>query len=270
MCRLLGYCAPAPRSVADALGAEQSAVFHDMARLHSDGWGSAWTTADGIRSIVSPDSGLQDARLTRVLTGDASTARIVHLRLATDGLVCGPQNTHPFVRDGFAFAHNGSLSPIPVVESLVSPARLREVEGTTDSERYFAAVLSRVDAGSTPFDAVRATAAALRIAFPHRSLNALLLTPDELIAVHASEGTPIPHGVFRASGLAQHDLPRNHLDAYYQMRYRRDAAGGVAFASSGLDVAGWAALPQESVARVEFATGALTFAPLADAERAAA
>ena len=284
MCRLLGFAAPTRVTVQDALGPGQSAVFQDMARLHRDGWGSAWLSRDRSRIGVersgepddpsserrdpspswldlvrSPATGLGDTDLTRTLTDDPSAARIVHLRMATGGMACAPENTHPFVADGMAFAHNGALAPVSRIEEHVDPDILATVAGITDSERYFAAIRSRIahlalDDGSAVLDAVAATVRDLRQDFPSASLNALLLTPSQLIAIHASDSAQVPHGDFDASGLSDAELPIDHRQGYYLMRWRRLADRTVVFASSGLDIAGWEPLPPESVAAVDLRT----------------
>lgn len=267
MCRLLGSVSPVPASVETMLGTGQRQVFTDMARLHRDGWGTAWRGDDGrIRRHVRPYSGIADPELGDTLAAEPSTARIVHLRLATQGLACTRANTHPFLADGMAFAHNGSLEPIEPIERLVGSEQLAGLEGTTDSERYFAAVRTLVSRGASVFEALVDTVAALRIAYPARSLNALLLTESELLAVHASENVPIPLGVFAASGIPAERLPRHHVDAYYLMRTRRGEDGSILFASSGLDIAGWDPLPAETVTRVDLTTLATETVPLSAAD----
>ncbi|RIX27990.1 class II glutamine amidotransferase [Amnibacterium setariae] len=266
MCRLLGSASPVPATVEAVLGGGQRQVFTDMARLHRDGWGTAWRDEHGaIRRHVRPATAVGDADLEETLASGASTARIVHLRLATMGLACSTENTHPFLADGMAFAHNGSLEPAGPIERLIGAEQRATLEGTTDSERYFAAVRTLVARGASTFDALVETVAALRIAYPHRSLNALLLTGTELFAVHASEDVPIPHGVFAASGIPADLLPRHHVDAYYLMRSRRGEDGSTQFASSGLDIAGWEPLPAETVTRVDLATLATETVPLSAA-----
>ena len=255
MCRLLGYAAPRPITLDEVLGGDQRRVFADMARLHRDGWGTAWRDAGGgLVAARRPHSAIGDAALENTLVGRPSSARLVHLRLATRGMACTTSNTHPFVADGMAFAHNGSLEPTGAIDRLIGGRHRAELAGTTDSERYFAAIRTRIDEGAPTFEATLETVAALRAAFPLRSLNALLLTEDELIAVHASENVPIPHHEFAASGIAAPLLPAHHVEAYYLMRMRQAEDGSVVFASSGLDITGWAPLPAESVTRVDLAT----------------
>ena len=46
---------------------------------------------------------------------------LVHLRRATLGLPVRAENTHPFTDGRLAFAHNGSISPPPALDVLLSP-----------------------------------------------------------------------------------------------------------------------------------------------------
>lgn len=269
MCRLLGAVSPVPATIETVLGAGQQQVFTDMATLHRDGWGTAWRDEAGLHRRVRPTSAAGNAELADTLTRQAATARIVHLRLATMGLACSIENTHPFLVDGMALAHNGSLEPAGPIERLLGAEQRASLEGTTDSERYLAAIRTRAARGGSVFEALVDTVAALRLAYPSRSLNALLLTDTELFAVHASEDVPIPHGVFAASGIPAERLPRHHVDAYYLMRTRRGADGSILFASSGLDIVGWDPLPAESVTRVDLATLTTTTVPLSAATPAA-
>lgn len=266
MCRLLGFASPTARSVQEVLGADERAVFQDMARLHRDGWGTAWLSGEpggvldrertaeaGLGLRRSPASGHGDEELTSALLEPAH-ARIVHLRMATDGMRCTIENTHPFVADGLAFGHNGSITPVDGLAALVSPEIRATLGGDTDSELYLGAIRTAIRAGSTVPDAVVDTVSRIRSMYAGASMNALLLTPTQLIAIHASTGSRVPTEDFDASGLDDHELPRDHRDAYYLMRMRRLDDGTTVFASSGLDIAQWQALPDESVAILDLRT----------------
>ncbi|WP_022883116.1 class II glutamine amidotransferase [Gryllotalpicola ginsengisoli] len=263
MCRLLAYAAPSPVSAAAALGESQAAVFRDMAELHDDGWGTAWVSPQtgAVEAYRTTDSGFENPELARALGDASAAARIVHLRLATEGLACTIGNTHPFTADGMAFAHNGGLVPADELLPLISPEVAATLQGDTDSERYFAVIRSRIAAGLGAADAAAAAVRELRPLFPRASLNALLLTPTELVAVHASQAAPIPHDMLDASGLER--LPADHRTAYYQMHERRLPDGTVLFASTGLDVADWTPLPAETVAAVDLATLEVSYRPIA-------
>ena len=69
---------------------------------------------------------------------------VAHVRQKT----VGPtrlENTHPFVRDGWVFAHNGTIKATEVVRAGCSTERLGEITGDTDSELFFAHLLTRLD-----------------------------------------------------------------------------------------------------------------------------
>jgi glutamine amidotransferase len=54
-------------------------------------------------------------------------------------------NTHPFLRNNWIFAHNGTIEDLPFLRSHTSMARLSELQGSTDSELFFAWLLTRLD-----------------------------------------------------------------------------------------------------------------------------
>jgi glutamine amidotransferase len=54
-------------------------------------------------------------------------------------------NTHPFARGRWLFAHNGTVRDVAWLTKQVSPKRLAEVHGETDSELLFAWLLTRLD-----------------------------------------------------------------------------------------------------------------------------
>ena len=259
MCRLLGYVAPGPTTAQALLGADQVDRFARLSAVHEDGWGTSWLAGDGgaAQRYRSATSALLDPEAYAAHTGDvAATARIVHLRWATAGYEVDPRNSHPFVRGEVSFAHNGAISPAEGIDELLTDESRRSLDGTTDSERYFALVVQELRAG--PGDlagAVHRAVGALRRVFPTASLNALVLGPAELVAVHANTGARGPVDSLRAMGDA---APPDHVDQYYRMHWRRLAGGAVVVASTGLDRSGWTPLAAETVTRVDLATRAVT------------
>lgn len=145
MCRLVGIIASehsefglclkeAPRSLAR------------LSREHPDGWGIA--VFDGAHAAWQVHKGTErahdDSRFHEVAAQSAGHLLVAHIRQKT----VGPtrlENTHPFERDGWLFAHNGTVKAIDVVRSSASKARLAEVQGDTDSEILFAHLLTRLD-----------------------------------------------------------------------------------------------------------------------------
>jgi glutamine amidotransferase len=110
---------------------------------HKHGWGVA--THDRDRWSVAQGTPAAHADPTYDSACEAEThAWIAHVRLATVGSV-QPENTHPFLRERWCFAHNGTIQDPDFLSQNVSPERDRERRGCTDSERFFAYILSRMD-----------------------------------------------------------------------------------------------------------------------------
>lgn len=259
MCRLLGMVSPEPASFADAAGAAQLARFRDLACLHTDGWGAVWLDdAGSVERYRSASRADADPGYERVTTAARTTAGILHLRWATTGMANEMANTHPFLADGVAFAHNGFAGETAELDELIAPEIRATLAGETDSERYFGVVRTRLAQGLALPEAVTQAVADLRERYPAHSLNAMLLSDRHLVVVHASDqALPDIDGMLEG-GFTLETLPAEHAEAYYAMRMRRDADGTLVFASSGLDPEGWEPLPPESVTSVDLRTGTLT------------
>ena len=253
MCRLLAHVSPAPATTWDLLGEASCREWQRLGRLHTDGWGTAWLDGREVRRYRDTTRGLDNPDLTDALGDTPSRARLTHMRLATEGFAKRLQNTHPFRVGDIALAHNGSVTPFAPLRSRVTDAELERVGGETDTAVVFALILRKVDVGIPLFDAVSSTVAELRREFPTSALNLLVLSPDELIAVHANQGAPIPHGLFEESGLGD-DLPAGHVDHYYQLSWRRSEDGSIAVTSSGLTGGGWNRMSPETAVRVDLDT----------------
>lgn len=86
----------------------------------------------------------EDARFHEIAEGSRGHVLIAHVRQKT----VGPtrlENTHPFARDGWVFAHNGTLHNLAPLRDGSSAERLAEIAGDTDSELLFAYLLTRLD-----------------------------------------------------------------------------------------------------------------------------
>lgn len=259
MCRLIGYASPTPATLAELIGEAQCSTFQHMSRLHADGWGTMWLDTDGrVDSARIATPGREDDRLTRALTATPSRSRVVHLRLATDGMAVRLENCHPFVSDGIGLAHNGSIVPVGPLREHLAADVLAGVHGDTDSELYLAVIRAGVRRGLSLGAAAGEAAAWLRNVYPAASLNALILSPAEFVAVHASSLSIPPYDDFEAIQLRGEELPLEHLDAYYQLSYLRSQDGAVAFSSTGIDRHGWTPLPAESVTTVDLQTFEMT------------
>lgn len=114
-----------------------------LSREHRDGWGVALRTADDWMIHRSTTCAADCARFNE-LGGEARLV-VAHVRQKTVGPTA-IENTHPFRRGTFVFAHNGTIKDVGALVSRCSPERLAQVEGDTDSERLFAFVMTLVDA----------------------------------------------------------------------------------------------------------------------------
>ena len=210
----------------------------------------AWDGPDGMTRAVAPAAALDDPDYRRLSRQALGTAGLIHLRWATDGLAIACENTHPFVADGMAFAHNGSISPIPELEGMLTPQSRGLLQGSTDSERYFYLVRERIDRTGSSVGGVRSALSDMLPRFRSASMNAMLLTRDELIVVHASSTAmpPLDDLQQRYPGLV--DAPPDHATAYFQLRYRVDT-DAVLVASSGVTSHGWTDLPANSLLMVD-------------------
>lgn len=256
MCRLLAHAAPTPLTTREVLGAEPTRRFERMSLLHDDGWGSAWIDAPGgpLHRIRDASPAHTQDRLRHVLETDQATARIVHLRLATDSMAVDPLNAHPFTDGTLALAHNGSIVPTDALRRLLTTDERAALTGTTDSEMYFMLLRRHLSESGDLSDAARRTVRTLRSTYPEASLNAVALTTDSLCVIHSSSLARVPWEDFTASGLSAEDMPLDHSEAYFRMSYRAVPGGGWVFTSAGLGSDSWTPLPEDSISTVELAS----------------
>ena len=150
MCRLLGIVSSESTEFGLGLtGAPRCLA--TLSREHPDGWGIAIHDAAQASPRGEPwavHKGTVPAGADRRFHELAAQSRghvlVAHVRQKT----VGPtrlENTHPFVRDGWVFAHNGTIKATEVVRAGCSTERLAEIAGDTDSELFFAHVLTRLD-----------------------------------------------------------------------------------------------------------------------------
>lgn len=144
MCRLVGIVASEPTEFGLVLR-EAPRCLATLSREHPDGWGiavfsdaTAWDLARGT------DRAADDGRFHEIATRSRGNVLVAHVRQKT----VGPtriENTHPFEKDGWVFAHNGTVKDIDVLRAGTSPRRLAEIVGDTDSELLFAYLLTKLE-----------------------------------------------------------------------------------------------------------------------------
>jgi predicted glutamine amidotransferase len=243
MCRLLGYCARRSTSVAGLLTEEGLRAFTALSAVHADGWGMAWYNSDGPevrksarRALAEPDY----ARLAARRLGDLG---LVHLRWATPGLGVTERNSHPFRVGQYAFAHNGAIHPQDRLGEMLPAEWESRRSGTTDSERYFLLILSRLEThGGDVVAAIADAAADIDARFRPNSLNAILLSPSTLYAICWYHRERVPVATLRARGYDR----ATDITSYFDLAYRvTDSA--VVIASSGWPQPDWTPVPDRHV-----------------------
>jgi glutamine amidotransferase len=169
MCRLLGIVSSEPTEFRVILQ-EAPHSLAVLSREHRDGWGIA------VFESRSPPGGVADQawRLHKAVACAAEDldfrrfaeatgeVMISHIRRRTVGAV-SLENTHPFRSGRWVFAHNGTIHERDYLRSRTSVRRMAEMHGHTDSELFFAYLLTELDAaGMADAPAVPLTDSVLR------------------------------------------------------------------------------------------------------------
>lgn len=195
---MLGMTAARATSVRDLLS-DGARCLRALSREHADGWGLALRRGD---DWMIHRSTACAARCPSFASGDLDTTiAIAHVRKKTVGEL-SLSNTHPFRRGRFVFAHNGTVETAALV-ARSAPEHLAQIEGTTDSEKLFAFVLTQIDAAGDAERGIRAAVRELHALgavgtasflisdgvrlFAHRLGRALYVAHRDGVAVIASE-----------------------------------------------------------------------------------
>ncbi len=177
MCRLLGFTSTERKSFYDVVGSDFDA-FVELSAAHKDGWGI------GYEGEIVKD--INPAKESTLLSQTSQTLEtngaLLHLRQASKGISVDINNNHPFTHDAITFMHNGTIRPGNTAEQFISDKYKSLIQGTTDSERYFYALISMVDELGL-VEGVRKTVNSIRAIADYSSLNIMVQTPDTLIAV---------------------------------------------------------------------------------------
>ena len=177
MCRLLAFTSLERKSFSDVVGAEFE-KFVALSAEHKDGWGLAH---DG--QILKDLLAAKDSEsLARASVETLTDGALLHLRLASKGITINIDNNHPFTYGTTTFMHNGTIRPADTAEQFINQKYKGLITGTTDSERFFYALLSQVDELGL-VEGVRKTVNLIRSIADYSALNIMVQTPDTLIAV---------------------------------------------------------------------------------------
>jgi predicted glutamine amidotransferase len=145
MCRMLGIVASEATDFRFCLHQAPRSL-SSLSKEHPDGWGVAVYDSRGSGWTLrkQPVCAGDDDRFTDVAVSSTGHSMVAHIRKRTVGPV-GIENTHPFRRGRWIFAHNGTIDDLGALRRETSPERLAEVAGATDSEVFFAYLLTCID-----------------------------------------------------------------------------------------------------------------------------
>jgi glutamine amidotransferase len=255
MCRLLGIATSEPTNFKIVLR-EAPRSLAALSREHRDGWGVAvfdeqaggWQLEKGIACAG------EDERFHRLAVGSRGEVLVSHVRRKTVGET-SLANTHPFERERWVFAHNGTIEDLAWLRAQTSRQRLAELRGETDSELLYAWLLTRLDdAGSTEGRATpetdRALGGAVRLARerPHFGAFNFLLSDGNTMYAHRF-------------GRTLHLLERGPHDAIRSRRTSRDGMvvetpwsqrrTGVFVASESMTDEPWQVIEEGMLLRIE-------------------
>ncbi|MCX6448251.1 MAG: class II glutamine amidotransferase [Actinobacteria bacterium] len=234
MCRLLGYVSNEERTFVDVVG-EGFENFVELSKEHKDGWGISASSAENGKTTLVRDLTLaaESEKFKESANGLKTDGALLHLRLASKGLAVDLKNNHPFVHGEFSFMHNGTIKSISEIEKLLDPRYISQLISTTDSERYFYAILTAVEELGL-LEGVRKAVRTISANFDFTSINCMLLSTDYLVAV---------------CEFNERDSTEWTVDSHYELRYSAEE-GVVKVASTGWGKDHWSRLPNHSILMV--------------------
>ena len=177
MCRLLAFTSLERKSFYDVVGSDFE-KFVALSAEHKDGWGIGY---EG--EVVKDTNPAKESDLLAETGRNLETeGALFHLRLASKGITINIDNNHPFTHGTTTFMHNGTIRPSDTAEQFISQKYRELITGTTDSERFFYAVLSQIDELGL-VEGVRKSVNLIRESADYSALNIMVQTPETLIAV---------------------------------------------------------------------------------------
>jgi predicted glutamine amidotransferase len=183
MCRLLAYASTEPSTLSTIVGPTLT-DFVELSKEHKDGWGV--TTCASIGGVQERERDLSPAvdssLFAEVAASKPTDGALVHLRLASKGIAVDLSNNHPFIHGDISFMHNGTIRPAASIEHLIDADLLGELTSSTDSERYFFAILTAAKKVGL-IEAIASTVKEISSTCDYSAINSITLTPDFLIAV---------------------------------------------------------------------------------------
>lgn len=245
MCRLLAIISTEPTTVAQALGDIELEEFTNLSRFHSDGWGAAWEENEHAPTIYkSVVAAYKDDKYQQFVNTWHAEEFMLHLRWASKGMCVSAQNAHPFARNGVAMIHNGSISPIEQINSLLDDTSLSRLQGTTDTERYFSYILQCArTTGNFENGLVKAVENMKRKFYGH-SLNAMLMHNKRIYVVNVHAGATLDLSKYPER---QCNIPWQHDSKHYYNLAASWHNSTLVVASTGIQDGEWQPIKDESI-----------------------
>ena len=235
MCRLLGFVANQERTFADVVG-DGFKDFVQLSKEHKHGWGISASSAESSQTTLIRDLTLaaDSSKFQDSANNLKSDGALLHLRLASKGISVDLSNNHPFIFGDYSFMHNGTIKSITTIEQFIDPRSLSEFTSTTDSERYFFAVLTAIDELGL-VEGVRKAVQKISTNCDFTSINCMLLTPEHMVAV---------------CEFNEADSTEWTVDSHYELRYSA-ANGAIRVASTGWGKDHWSRLANHSILLID-------------------
>jgi predicted glutamine amidotransferase len=192
MCRLLGIYGQTDiwREIAVAFG-QQAQSGHippgdNHEPGHKDGWGIAMTNQDKTAMIpvirqLGSAHGSSSYREAIYATPATPDVLLCHLRKASDIIPITLANVHPFIHNGWAIIHNGTVFN---AESLPRDPGFNATSDGSDTEHLFHYLLTKIETSPPGQSVARAIANAVAsINVDYSGLNCILSNGRELYAI---------------------------------------------------------------------------------------
>jgi glutamine amidotransferase len=157
------------------------AYFQSRGENNPDGWGLGWFDLGGQARVVRhplPASGeIPEGAASAEACGSVIVAHVRRSSRAPRA----QRNTHPFLSNGWLFAHSGALYPLLETRVRRETGRVR-CEGQTDSEAFFGLLLRGLEAPVGPVEAIRSAVTLAIEDGQFSGLNFILARAGELYA----------------------------------------------------------------------------------------
>jgi predicted glutamine amidotransferase len=219
VCRLFGLHAGGEDVDATFWLLDAPVSIAEQSHRNPDGYGLATFASDGELVVVRrPVRAADDEAFAAHARATHGAVYLAHVRYADTGPVA-LSNTHPFIFDGRAFAHNGVVSDLEELEIRLGSDRAL-LAGQTDSERFFALMTGAIrEHGGDVRAGIIAATTMLAEEITLYSLNFLLVTPRELWAFRYPEHNHL-YVLTRIPGGPRGDQPLDERSAHGTIRMR--------------------------------------------------